>query len=265
MLLHPDQDNGLILAELAEAHLSAVQTWFERFGQQLNENLAAIGYRLCPGDIMVRNPRYRQTLGQWQAQIDVMADRPTAKAARWSNIVFDFATLYGDDTLTVALRRHLLDAVQTHHRLLRRMVEDDARGRPALGFFNQLIATTRDATGAHIDLKRHGLRLIADAVRIFALHAGVAAPNTTDRLAALIRVGTLSEAFSTSVGNAYNTFLDLLLAHQIEQARAGIPPDTLLNLKALAEQERTPLRLAMRIVKRLQDRLQETFGVNVYY
>lgn len=261
MLLDPDQDNGLILADVPQAHEPAAQAWFERFSNQLNDGLARVGYPLCPGDIMARNPVYRHTLKEWQEQVTSIADRPTEAAARWSNIVFDFNTLYGDDALTAALWRHVLDTTAAHPRLFSRMAADDARGRPALGFFKQLVATTWDDSGAHIDLKRNGLRLIADATRIFALQAGVRAQNTSDRLAALVRLGVFSEAFSASVGDAYEALLDLLLAHQIEQARAGEAFNTLIDPKALSEQNRATLRLAMRMVKRLQDRLQDAFGL----
>ncbi len=261
MLLNPDQDNGLIIADAPESRRPMIQLWFERFSQGLNENLARVGYPLCPGDIMARNPLYRQTLSEWQHQIDVIADRATEKAARWSNIVFDFDTLYGDDTLTAALRQHVLATVQYHAQLLTRMAEDDAQGRPALGFFNQLIVTIRDTTGAFIDLKRNGLRLIADAARIFALRDGIAAQSTTHRLESLVRVGTFSEVFRASVSDAYDTLLDLILEHQIAQAHTGIPPNSLIDLKTLTEQSRARLRLAMRIIKQFQDRLQETFGM----
>ncbi len=265
MLLDPDQDNGLIIQDHPTAAEPAVQAWFQRFSERLNIQLANVGYRLCAGDIMMRNPEYRHTQTAWQQEIDSMLGRPTEEAARRSNIFFDFATLYGDDSLTAALWRHVLDGVQDNHRLLMRMAEDDARGRPALGMFNQLVATSRDAAGAHIDLKRNGLRLIADATRTLALHKGIAAQNTTDRLDALVRAGVFSESFSASVVDAYDALLDLLLNHQIRQAQAGAQFDTLLDPKSLTEQSRVRLRLAMRIVKRLQERLQQTFGVNVYY
>ena len=261
MLLNPDQDNGLILADVPQAHEPVTQRWFECFSNRLNEGLAHVGYPLCPGDIMARNPVYRQTLAQWQEQVTSIASRPTEAAARWSNIVFDFTTLYGDDALTAALWQHVLETTATHPRLFTRMAADDARSRPALGFFHQLVATTWGADGAHIDLKRNGLRLIADATRIFALQAGIRAQNTSDRLAALVRLGTFSEAFSTSVGDAYEALLDLLLTHQIEQARAGETFNTLVDPKTLTEQNHATLRLAMRMVKRLQDRLQEAFGI----
>ena len=265
MLLHPDQDNGIVIADGPEATSPAVTAWFERFAQRLNANLDEIGYPLCPGDIMARNPGYRMPLAQWKKQIDHLVDRPTEQAARWSNILFDFDTLYGDDQLTADMWRHVRHRVQDNRRLLKRMAEDDARGRPALGMFNQLVATSRDASGSHIDLKRNGLRLIADATRIMALYAGVAAQNTHDRLAGLVRVGQFSEAFSASVADAYDALLDLLLTHQTQQAHAGEPFDTRLDPKGLTEQSRVRLRLAMRVIKRLQERLQKRFGVTVYY
>ena len=89
--------------------------------------------------------------------------------------------------------------------------------------------------------------------------------NTTDRLAALVRTGIFTESFSASVVDAYDALLDLLRSYQIRQAQNGMPYDTLLDPKSLTEQNRVRLRLAMRIVKQLQERLQQTFGLNVYY
>jgi CBS domain-containing protein len=261
MLLEPDQDNGLIIAESPREHDPDVHSWFEDFSNRLNANLHEVGYRLCPGDIMARNPLYRRRLGDWQDWIRSIVDRPTEQAARCSNILFDFDTLYGDDSLTVALRQHVLETIRVHPRLLTKMAADDARSRPALGFFHQLVVTSRDAAGTYIDLKRNGLRLIADAARMLAVQAGISAQNTMDRLGALVRTGTLEESLSTSAGDAYEVLLELLLAHQIDRARAQKPIDTQVDSKQLTEQNRVRLRLAMRIVKRLQDRLQSTFGV----
>lgn len=143
--------------------------------------------------------------------------------------------MYGDDSLTVALRQYVLETIWAQPRLLTKMAADDARSRPALGFFHQLVVTSRDANGAYIDLKRHGLRLIADATRILAVQAGIAAQNTMDRLGALVRTGTLTESLSTSAGDAYEVLLELLLAHQIEQAWEEKPIDTQVDSKRLTE------------------------------
>ncbi len=264
MLLNPDQDNGIIIEDHPESGSPEFWEWFELFCKRMNRNLDRIGYILCPGEIMARNPMYQKTLSQWKKQISYIVQKPNEKAARWSSIVFDFDTLYGDDRLTSELRRHVLHEVRRKPRLLTLMAEHDAEGRPAIGFFNQLIATTKDKKGERIDIKRNGLRIIADAARIFALHNGIAAPNTTDRLAALVRVGALSDDLCTSVSEAYEELLDLLLTHQIKQALEGKALDKLINPRHLTAQTRSTLRMAMRAVKRLQEQLQHEFKLHLF-
>jgi len=260
MLLEPDQDNGIIIADHPPAQRETVNAWFEPFCQVFNDYLDQAGYVLCPGDIMARNPRFRKTLSEWCRQIRHLAEHPTQKAARWSNIVFDFATLHGDDRLTAALRRHVHEQFRAKPKLLGFMVEDDAEGRPALGLFNRLITATDKERKGKIDIKRNGLRIVVDAARIYALSAGVASCNTSERLSALMHLGVLSPELTDTVRTAYEELLDLLLAHQIEQHYAHHKPDKLIDPATLPPRLRSALRVAMRAVKRFQDQLQGEFG-----
>ncbi len=264
MLLNPDQDNAIIIGDAPETKDKEQQDWFERFTKRVNRNLDRTGYPLCPGDIMARNPMYRKTLSEWKEQISNVASKPTDKAARWANVMFDFDTLYGDDSLTTELRRHTLAELEQQPRLLSLMAAHDAEGKPALGFFNQLITTTKDDRGEHIDIKRNGLRIVADVARIFALQSGVAATNTVDRLTGLVRVGKLSDDFATSVAEGFDELLDLLLAHQLRQASNNKKLDKLINPDKISASARSSLRMAMRAVKRFQDRLQDDYGSDVF-
>jgi CBS domain-containing protein len=260
MLLNPDQDNGIIFAD--ETPDSALP-WFEEFSYRMNENLDRVGYILCPGEIMARNPMYRKRLADWQKQIDHITTRPNEKAARWSNIVFDFDTLYGNESLTSSLRRHVLKAIHEQPQLLHLMTDHDAEGRPAIDIFNRL-RTTHSKRGNIVDIKRNGLRIIADAARIFALQYGIAARSTPERLNALVHLGKFSSDFITAVIEAYEELLDLLLEHQIEQAKADMQPDKYIDPKQLTDQGRNALQMAMRSVKRLQDSLQKEFGTEIF-
>ena len=260
MLLNPDQDNGIIIADHDD---KTVDEWFERFCKRVNRNLDKVGYAICPGDIMARNPMYRKTLSQWKKQITHITKKPTQKAARLGNVLFDFDCLYGNDALTSELRQYILEAVQKRPRLLKMMSDHDAEGGAAIGFFNQLI-TTKNDLGEWVDIKRNGLRIIADAARIFALQNRVAVQNTTDRLQALTRVGKLSNDFTDSVQEAYEELLDLLLNHQIAQARADRKLDKLIDPEKLTPQSRGTLRLAMRAVKRFQERLQDDYSTDIF-
>lgn len=263
MLLNPDQDNGIIIEDTPISESKAVREWFDHFCNRLNLNLDRIGYPLCPGAIMARNSLYNKTLSKWKQQISHITDHPTEKAARWSNVVFDFDTLYGDDSLTSELRRHALAELKEKPRLLKMMSDHDAEGKPAIGFFNQLV-TMKGDQGEYVDIKRNGLRIIADAARIFSLHKGIAAQNTTDRLNALMRVGKLSTDFKDSVQEAFEELLDLLLTHQIEQNKSGRELNKLINPERLSPQSRSTLRMAMRAVKRFQEQLQDDYATNIF-
>ncbi len=271
MMLDPDQDNGIIVQDCPDYEKAESKAWFDTFCKRMNKNLDRVGYFLCPGDIMARNPMYQKSLSKWKQQITQTIRQPSEKGARWSNILFDFDTLYGDDSLTSELRRHLFVEIQQNPKLLQMMMEHDAEGAPAIGMFNRLITTKTIAAKSKksktievIDIKRNGLRIIADAARIFALQSGVAVQNTTDRLSALVRIGKLSNDMCESVTEAYEELLDMLLTHQIEQAERGEKLDKSINPEELTPQTRGTLRMAMRAVKRFQDSLQDEFSANLF-
>ena len=264
MLLTPDQDNGLIIDDNPGELAQEETDWFKNFSEQLNINLDKAGYILCPGDIMARNPMFHKTLSQWRQQISHMVRQPNNKSARWGNIVFDFTTLYGDDMLTRKLREHLLTELQGKDTLLGYMVEDDAEGRPPLGFFNQLLTMEDEAHKGKIDIKRNGLRLIADAARIYALHAGLTETNTRERLKVLVHLGVLNRDLVDSILAAFDELLNLLIVHQIEQVEQEQVPDKFIKPDALPWQTRSVLRVSMRAIKRLQDQLQGQFGRSAF-
>lgn len=260
MLLHTDQDNGLIIADEAD---EADQAWFRRFAEALNPALDRVGYTLCPGQIMANNPRFRLTLSEWERQVTWLIDHPAADSARWSTIVFDFATQYGDAALTAQLRDHLNRELQRSAGLLRMMVRDDAAGGPALGLFNRLVTTTHEGDEA-IDIKRNGLRIIVDALRVYALAHGITRSGTLDRLETLTRIGVFDTDFSDGIRMAFEALLDLLLVHQLDQTERGEAPDKFLRMARLSGSDRERLRLSLRATRRLQERLQDDYGVQPY-
>ncbi len=260
MLLNPDQDNGIILANHDESISQQVKEWFREFAARTNDNLDRIGYPLCPGNIMAGNPMYHKTLHEWKAQIEHMVRHPNEKSARWSNIVFDFDIQFGDSGLTHKLRSHILRELEKRPKPLQFMVSDDAQGKPALDWFNRLISTGRDEHQGKIDLKRNGLRIITNASRILSLRYGVREVNTARRLVKLQQLQVISPDFCKTVAAAHEELLDLTLSHQIEQQKAGIPADKLVVRDELPSASKESVRVAMRAVKRFQDFLQDRVG-----
>jgi CBS domain-containing protein len=264
MFLNPDQDNGLVYVDPPEAQFGEVERWYTEFAERLNANLAHIGYELCPGDIMARNPRYRGSLTHWRQQITRMAELPDETSARWSNIVFDFDTLAGNEVFTQLLREHVNETVQQSPGLLAVMTAADAEGTAPLGLFDRLITSDEPGREGKIDLKRNGLRLIADAARILSLDSGIGMCNTSDRLRALVHQGELDADLAESAAHALDELQGLVLAHQVECWRAGRPVDALIDPDRLNSHQRSALRVSLRAVKRLQEELQGRYAQNAF-
>lgn len=266
-LLNPDQDNAIIIAdsrpgETASLPLDAAEGhWFETFTDRLNHRLDDIGYAWCKGDIMARTPDYRRRLEEWRKQVRHMARHPNPTAARWCNIVLDFELLYGDDRLVETLWREILGELVQRNRLLRFMAGDDAQGQPALGLFNRLVTSDQDDAKGRVDIKRNGLRIIANGARILSLAAGIRETNTVSRLRALRREGVLTADKTDSVIAAQDRLLDLLLSHQITRDRHGLEPDKYIDPRQLHELDKQSLTSSMRAIRRFQDRVQGLYGL----
>ena len=260
MMINPDQDNAIILADEPATDRPETRRWFAEFCELVNIRLDEIGYQWCPGNIMARNPEYHRSLAEWRDHISQVVERPTERKARWATIFFDYATLYGDDHLSATLRDHIFSELKNKPRLLTMMVEDDASGRPAVGLFNRLVTASDPDRRGKVDLKRNGTRILADAARVLALSEGIAAVSTSDRIAALVRQGRLDAGFAASVQAALDELLDLTLSHQLQQLAAGEPLDKLVNPERLTTIQQESLRMSMRVIKTLQGKLQGEFG-----
>jgi len=257
-LLNPDQDNGIIIADEGLAETQN-RLWFEALSIRVNQRLDEIGYPLCTGGIMAKHVAFRKSLSEWKQQLSHIIYLPTEKAARWANIFLDFTVLYGKGQLLTRLQQHIQEELAQHPRLLKMMVMDDAAGQAAVGWFNRLL-TIKDDTGKNtVDIKRNGLRIIADAARIYAWQQGISGRHTLDRLNALVRQGVLDTDFAHSVSTAFEELLYLLLNHQIHQWHDQQPLDKLIDPKSLPRVQQEGLRIAMWTIKQLQEKLQIEF------
>lgn len=264
MLINPDQDNGIIIDDAPVMQTEQGKQWFSEFCQRVNTHLDEIGYMICTGEIMASHIAFRKTLSQWQQQISRVIHFPTKRSARWANIFLDFDTLYGDEELALCLRKHIETELSTNQQLLRLMVEDDAEGQPPLSWFNRLI-TERDKEGkAKIDIKRNGLRIIADITRIYALKYSINDRCTVDRLSALVRQGIFPADFIQSITVSFEELLDLLLDHQIQQLRNQSTVDKLIIPANLPPLHHESLRMAMLAIKRFQEKLQTEFDTLIF-
>jgi signal-transduction protein with cAMP-binding, CBS, and nucleotidyltransferase domain len=258
--LAPDQDNGLILQDYPDARHGEVDAWFIPFAEDLNTRLEAAGFPLCKGHVMARNPVWRKTLAQWKAQFTLWADRRSPVALLFGDIAFDFRPVWGDPAPAEELRHHLMRTLAVHPAFLRALAAEDAKITVGLSFWGGFRDDAPDRPGVRTDLKRSGLMPLVAATRLLALKHGVAETGTRARLAALAARGPITRAEADGLAEAFERLAGALLRQQLDDAVAGRPPGTLVELPALPKAEQAAIRAAMKRVAAFQKGVESSFG-----
>jgi signal-transduction protein with cAMP-binding, CBS, and nucleotidyltransferase domain len=251
-LLSPDQDNGLILEPYEDAEHNRVDAWFRPFCEAFNAGLDAAGFPLCPGHIMARNPLWRKTRAQWEAQFAYWARRRSGAALLFADIAFDFRGIATAGEVAgapaEALRGRVAPILAAQPALLAALATQDRQLKVGLTLFGGF-TDDEAGPGTRTDLKLHGLMPLVAAARLLALQQGVAETGTPARLAALAAKGAIAPREAAALEAGFATLLGALLGQQLADHAAGRAPGSLVDTGALAKPEREALRDALRAVR----------------
>lgn len=250
-ILKTDQDNGLILADGADWPGRAEQ--MDRF----IERLLTLGYPRCPGNIMVSNPQWVDSLGGWRQRIDRWAERRDGEALMNLAILLDAHAVAGNPALLESLREALFARCSHDELLLSHFA------RPVLSFSTPLTLFGSLKRPTHgIDIKKGGIFPIVHGVRTLALERRIRPTSTLARLDALVADGRLEAEFAADLGEALSLFAELRLNQQLARLEDTGKPEGDANLvvvQRLSTLERDLLREALHLVKEFKQRLSYRF------
>ena len=102
---------------------------------------------------------------------------------------------------------------------------------------------------------------IVDLARLYALTGALSPVNTRERLMAAREAKVLSASGADDLLDAYDLIAQMRLEHQAREVREGERPDNFLRPATLSEFERSHLRNAFVVVRRMQSAATEGRGV----
>jgi CBS domain-containing protein len=255
--LSTDQDNALIfsMAPMAETTLSidVIRRQLLDYAGAVNAILDSVGFPLCLGDIMAKNPRWCLSDAEWRDTFATWMRVVSPDALLNAAIFFDFRSLAGEATLAQDLRSWLNQSITAHPLLLRQLAANALQTKPPLGLLRDFADTDDDYPGT-IDLKKFAARPFIDAARIFALSHGLTVTNTADRLRQAAPLMRLSEEEIGAYIDAFH-FVQLLRLRNL----LGQDNPNRVSLNALNELDRRILKEALRQARKLQSRLEMDF------
>jgi len=256
-----DQDNALIRAESPAGLEAEVDAWFAAFAEKVCIWLDEIGFPLCKGDIMAKNPKWNQPLSQWKNYFSQWIIRPKGEEILNSAIFFDFRAVYGDFSLAEELQDHLFERLKTAGNLFFvHFAKACGLRHTPLSFFRNFVVEKNGEHKSKLDLKHNGSSIIVDIARIFAMRHGVRETNTVDRIKGVRAIGGRILQDSTDLSEAYQFLMTLRLNHQIQQICDGQEPDNYVNPSKLSLIEKKVLKEAFQFISHFQDKTIEKYS-----
>ena len=250
-IMKTDQDNALIFRDGL--------SWpgMQETMNQFTEQLISFGFPPCPGNIMVSNPEWVNSVGDWTQRLSDWAETCEGNAQMNLVIAVDAKPVAGNQALFKVARnwflRHLRNNDVFFSHFARASVEFDT----PLTFFGNI----KDK--GELDIKKGGIFPVVHGIRTMALEHRVLATNTFQRIQALVEAGQLRDKEGQDLAEALSLFIQLRLRQQmrrVESSEDGFDPTpNVIELALLNKMERDLLRDALQIVKWFKKHLASRF------
>lgn len=253
---HSDQDNALLIADHMKPEHDA---YFAALASKVNDGLDACGYVYCPGEVMAKNPKWRQTMKIWTKYFNTWIKRPEPMALMLSSVFFDLRPIRDTEDLFGELHERVLKLCQSDRIFIAYMAANALKHRPPLGFFRKFVLIHGGEHNQTFDIKHRGVVPIVDLARVYALSEGLPETNTLERLRTAAAAGALSKDGAANLTDAAELIGTLRMRHQAHQLKHGEPADNFLSPDELSPMERDHLRHAFSLINTMQESLGQRY------
>jgi CBS domain-containing protein len=257
--IRTDQDNALLLArDVPAADLA-------QFREAFSGALDRFGFPPCPGNVMIRNPIWSQSLDGFIHQLRTWVLRADAEAAMNIAIFVDAVAVAGPADILNRAKEALFELMRGEAALLARFASlIETFAVPNLGVLSTIMATV-GAGPDQIDIKKAGTFPIVHGVRTLAIDKGILATSTAARIEALVEAGSLDPAFGRDLTSALHVFMEFRLQAQVRALHTRMMPnESLMHLEEITTVERDILRDALRIVRQFREIIRTRYNLGAF-
>ena len=254
--LNADQDNALLLEK---EPVEEIAVYFQALAEFVCQGLAKCGIKLCPGNIMASNPELRLSLKGWSTRFARWVGSPTPVALLNASIYFDLRLIEGSRGLFNALQQDILARTLHNDLFLMHLAQAALERTAPLGFFKNFIL---EADGQHkkgLDLKKRGISLLTDIVRVYALSAGINEVNTRTRLQQLASQHVIESKQMQNLLDAFDVLSQLRFEKHVYELQQGHDVTNLLDPGLLSSLQRHQLKDCFNVINAAQQSLRYRF------
>lgn len=252
-IMKTDQDNGLIFRdgldwpEMAETM------------QRFSETLISFGFPPCPGNIMVSNPEWINSTGDWANKLTSWSQKFDGESVMKLAIAVDGKPIAGNAALFKVARNAFLRTLRNNEIFYSHFAKAALNFDTPLTFFGNL------KEKGVLDIKKGGIFPIVHGIRTMALEHRILETNTFKRIESLVESEQMRKKHGENLAEALSLFVQIRLKHQIqrvEESADGLDPTpNAIDLQRLNKLERDLLRDALRIVKDFKKHLASRYHI----
>ncbi|MCX6466950.1 MAG: DUF294 nucleotidyltransferase-like domain-containing protein [Pseudonocardiales bacterium] len=263
----PSSDVDSALVWVGPERDAAAAAHSRALAERVLAGLAAAGFRADAHGAVATNPLFARSYEAWaEAARGWLRDPTQERAPILVSLAVDARPVWGVRASGWAGAGSVPDVfrhARRHPDLLRLLGRYALAHRPPTGFLRDFVVEHSGSRRGRLDLKSGGLVPIVDLARWAGMTAGVTSASTPARLRAAAAAGVLDAATAATLEEAFHLVLQLRLAHQVEQLRAGDVPDDLVRPRDLSAVTRASLREAFRAVAAVQRRIAGELDLGV--
>ncbi|MCK5281264.1 MAG: CBS domain-containing protein, partial [Cyclobacteriaceae bacterium] len=149
-----DQDNAIVFENQESDKLNKAYNYFQKLGSQVNHNLNEVGYKLCDGEIMAKNPKWTQPISIWKGYFSEWINTSDPQSIMDACIFFDFRCVFGNSSLITDLRNHVNQALDNKSVFFYHLAQSVVKYKPPLSIFGKIIGKNHSGDHVNLDIKK---------------------------------------------------------------------------------------------------------------
>jgi len=258
--LATDQDNAIVIESSAGKLSKEQKSYFLELGQKLNNDLALVGYKLCPGENMAGNPRWNQDLNTWKSYFNAWIYESTPQDILDFAIFFDFRCVYGETSLIEDLRQHVNQSMESRSVFFYHMAQSVLKMKVLANLPGNLKASSQSDT--LIDLKKI-LLPVTTFIRLYSIREKLVSTGSMERARKLHKRSVIDANTLEELSETFNFLTYLRIKNQAHNISRNESPENTMRLGNLSQVEALTLKKLLADVSSLQTRLGSEFGGSV--
>ena len=251
-IIKTDQDNALIVKDGVDVDQ------YRPYMKQLTDDLIALGYPPCEGNIMVSNPAWCKSFSDFKSDIVKWINNPDMKSYLDLAIFIDSFSVAGDKELLISLKEYVFNKAQNDLFLA-------YFAKSTTAFETPTAISNFIGKNSLINIKKAAIFPIVQGIRSLSLKEKIKETTTIKRIKILEDRKIIEKNMAAELVEAFEIVNTLRLKNHLEAINNAKPISNKIDTNTLGKIERDLLKESLKIVNEFKKFVSYIFKLDKIY